>query len=210
MTTSYTSKWMQVGRGNRVRSAAGGVCRENGTAHATAHGRHAALILGTAGAVFQHTRKTLEASRDQIEQRPNVWPRHADSKSAMGIPRNLTSGDDATGRGPMRHGMLGGCTLRVWEQALCGTIKVRKGSLRPTAGARDKERTMSNHVYKLVELVGSSTSSTDDAIRQAVATAAKTLRHLDWFEVIETRGNIVEGKVAHFQVTLKAGFRLED
>jgi len=69
---------------------------------------------------------------------------------------------------------------------------------------------MSNHVYKQVELVGSSTSGTDDAIRQAVETAAKTLRHIDWFEVTETRGHVVEGKVAHFQVTLKVGFRLED
>lgn len=69
---------------------------------------------------------------------------------------------------------------------------------------------MSDHTYKRVELVGSSTSSTDDAIRQAIATAAKTLRHIEWFEVTETRGHIVEGKVAHFQVTLKVGFRLED
>lgn len=69
---------------------------------------------------------------------------------------------------------------------------------------------MSNHVYKLVELVGSSAVGTDDAIRNAIETAAKTLRHIDWFEVVETRGHVIDGKVAHFQVTLKAGFRLED
>lgn len=69
---------------------------------------------------------------------------------------------------------------------------------------------MANHVYKLVELVGSSTASTDDAIRNAVETAAKTLRHIDWFEVLETRGHVEDGKVAHFQVTLKLGFRLEE
>jgi len=68
---------------------------------------------------------------------------------------------------------------------------------------------MSDHVYKLVELVGSSTVGIDDAIRNAIAQAAKTVRHLDWFEVTETRGHIADGKVAHFQVTLKAGFRLE-
>lgn len=68
---------------------------------------------------------------------------------------------------------------------------------------------MSNHVYKMLELVGSSTVGTDDAIRNAIATASKTLRHIDWFEVIETRGHIADGKVAHFQVTLKVGFRLE-
>lgn len=68
---------------------------------------------------------------------------------------------------------------------------------------------MSDHVYKVVELVGSSATGTDDAIRRAVETAAETLRHIDWFEVIETRGHVVDGKVAHFQVTLKLGFRLE-
>ena len=67
---------------------------------------------------------------------------------------------------------------------------------------------MSDHVYKLVELVGSSTLSSDDAIRNAIETAAKTLRHIDWFEVLETRGHVADGKVAHFQVTLKVGFRL--
>lgn len=68
---------------------------------------------------------------------------------------------------------------------------------------------MAEHVYKLVELVGSSTISTDDAIRKAIEMASETLRHIDWFEVIETRGHVVQGKVAHFQVTLKVGFRLE-
>lgn len=68
---------------------------------------------------------------------------------------------------------------------------------------------MSAHVYKMVEIVGSSPNSTDEAIRNAVAEAAKTLRHLDWFEVMDTRGHIEDGKVAHFQVRLKVGFRLE-
>ena len=68
---------------------------------------------------------------------------------------------------------------------------------------------MSDHVYKLVELVGSSATSTDDAIRNAIETAAKTLRQIDWFEVIQTRGHVADGKVAHVQVTLKLGFRLE-
>jgi len=68
---------------------------------------------------------------------------------------------------------------------------------------------MSDHVYKLVELVGSSAVGVDDAIRNAIETAAKTLRHIDWFEVAGTRGHVADGKVAHFQVTLKVGFRLE-
>jgi dodecin len=68
---------------------------------------------------------------------------------------------------------------------------------------------MSDHVYKLVEVVGSSANGTDDAIRKAIETAASTLRHVDWFEVTETRGHVIEGKVAHFQVTVKVGFRIE-
>jgi flavin-binding protein dodecin len=69
---------------------------------------------------------------------------------------------------------------------------------------------MSAHTYKVIELVGSSPVSSDDAIQSAIAKAAQTLHHLNWFEVIETRGHIVDGKVAHFQVTLKVGFRIED
>lgn len=66
------------------------------------------------------------------------------------------------------------------------------------------------HVYKLVEIVGSSASGTDDAIRNAIERASKSIRHMDWFEVTETRGHIQDGKVAHYQVKLKIGFRLED
>lgn len=68
---------------------------------------------------------------------------------------------------------------------------------------------MSAHTYKVVEIVGSSTEGTDDAIRGAIAQASVTLRNLDWFEVVETRGHIVDGKVGHFQVHLKIGFRIE-
>lgn len=68
---------------------------------------------------------------------------------------------------------------------------------------------MTNNVYKVVELVGTSTTSIDDAVRIAIDTAGKTLRNLDWFEVVETRGHIANGKVAHFQVKLKVGFRFE-
>ncbi|HEY9506566.1 MAG TPA: dodecin [Gemmatimonadales bacterium] len=69
---------------------------------------------------------------------------------------------------------------------------------------------MTDHVYKTVELVGSSTSSVEDAISRAVAKAAQTVRNLRWFEVTETRGHIENGRVAHWQVTLKLGFTLED
>ena len=70
---------------------------------------------------------------------------------------------------------------------------------------------MSDHTYRVIEVVGSSTESSDDAIRRAVADASKTLRHIGWFQVVETRGHVVEGgKVGHFQVTLKLGFTLDD
>ena len=68
---------------------------------------------------------------------------------------------------------------------------------------------MSEHVYKVVELVGSSTKGTDAAIQNAIDRANKTLSNLDWFEVVETRGHIEDGKVAHYQVTIKVGFRLK-
>lgn len=68
---------------------------------------------------------------------------------------------------------------------------------------------MSNHhTYKKIELVGSSPTSTDDAIRNALAQCSKSVDNMDWFEVTETRGHIVNGEVAHFQVTLKVGFRI--
>ena len=69
---------------------------------------------------------------------------------------------------------------------------------------------MPDHVYKQLELTGSSVKSSDDAIRTAIAKAAKTVRNMHWFEVVETRGHIDGGTVAHWQVTIKVGFTLED
>jgi flavin-binding protein dodecin len=69
---------------------------------------------------------------------------------------------------------------------------------------------MSHHVYKTVELVGSSETSIEDAATTAIAKASRTVRNLRWFEVTETRGQIEGGRVAHWQVTLKVGFTLDD
>jgi flavin-binding protein dodecin len=69
---------------------------------------------------------------------------------------------------------------------------------------------MPNHVYRIIEVAGSSENSIDEAIRNAVARASRTLRQVGWFEVLQTRGDVVDGKVAHFQVVLKVGFTLED
>lgn len=68
---------------------------------------------------------------------------------------------------------------------------------------------MTDNVYKVIELAGSSANSTDDAIKNAISKASKTLNNLDWFEVVESRGHIENGSVAHFQVKLKIGFRLD-
>lgn len=67
-----------------------------------------------------------------------------------------------------------------------------------------------HHTYKKVDIVGSSTVSIDDAIQNAIAEASKSIRNLQWFEVTETRGHIEDGKVAHFQVTMKVGFKIEN
>lgn len=69
---------------------------------------------------------------------------------------------------------------------------------------------MSDHVYRVTEIVGSSPDSLHQAIRNGVARADQTLRNLEWFEVTEIRGQIADGEVAHFQVGLKVGFRLDD
>jgi flavin-binding protein dodecin len=69
---------------------------------------------------------------------------------------------------------------------------------------------MADNIYSISEIVGTSTSSIDDAVRGAVERAAKTLHNLDWFEVTGIRGHIEDNELAHFQVTLKVGFRLDE
>jgi dodecin len=69
---------------------------------------------------------------------------------------------------------------------------------------------MSSRTYRVTEIVGTSPDGIDQAIKNGVTRAAKTLRHVDWFEVTQMRGHLVDGEVEHFQVTMKLGFRLED
>ncbi|HVG72829.1 MAG TPA: dodecin [Vicinamibacterales bacterium] len=69
---------------------------------------------------------------------------------------------------------------------------------------------MSNHVYKTIELVGSSPAGSDEAVRNAIARAAATMRNLRWFEITQTRGHIEDGKIGHWQVTVKVGFTLDE
>ncbi|KJS56860.1 dodecin [Streptomyces rubellomurinus] len=69
---------------------------------------------------------------------------------------------------------------------------------------------MSDHVYRVTEIVGSSSESVDAAIRNGVDRAAQTLRNLDWFEVSQVRGHLEDGRIKHYQVCMKVGFRLDD
>jgi flavin-binding protein dodecin len=69
---------------------------------------------------------------------------------------------------------------------------------------------MQDHVYKMIELAGSSETSIEDAVQNAVARAAKTLHDLRWFQVVETRGHIEGGRVVHYQVVIKVGFTIEE
>ncbi|WP_235735946.1 dodecin [Nocardioides alcanivorans] len=69
---------------------------------------------------------------------------------------------------------------------------------------------MSNRTYRISEIVGTSPESMEQAVRNGLARASQTLRHIDWFEVTEVRGQVKDGEVEHFQVGLKVGFRLED
>jgi flavin-binding protein dodecin len=73
----------------------------------------------------------------------------------------------------------------------------------PATGAKD-------HIYKILELVGSSEKSIEDAVQNAITRASKTIREMKWFEVVQTRGHVEGGKVAHYQVTLRVGFTLEE
>jgi dodecin len=82
--------------------------------------------------------------------------------------------------------------------------------VRTTVGLNEREGAITvNHTYRVTEIVGTSPDGIDQAIRNGLSRAAETVRHLDWFEVVSQRGEIENGQVAHFQVTMKVGFRLE-
>jgi dodecin len=85
----------------------------------------------------------------------------------------------------------------------------RKADARIWGALARRECDMGDRVYKKIELVGTSTSGIEDAIQNAITTAAQTVKHMDWFEVSEMRGHIENGRVDHYQVVLKVGFRIE-
>ena len=83
-------------------------------------------------------------------------------------------------------------------------------AIREEALNRSAEANMDHHIYRVIELVGTSEKGIDDAVRTAIDRAHKTIRNLRWFEIARTSGHIEDGKVHHFQVTLKVGFTMED
>jgi dodecin len=95
---------------------------------------------------------------------------------------------------------------------LQGTCTCYLGKLDPRSvhGSFHRRNMMPDHVYRIIQVAGSSEKSLEDAIQTAVARASSTLRQIGWFEVVETRGHVEDGKVAHYQVTLKIGFTLDD
>lgn len=96
--------------------------------------------------------------------------------------------------------------LNDWRDHFAGTATV---FIVFAASAADNPR-MAEHVYKKVEIVGSSPNGMEEAVHNALSRANKTIRNMRWFEVTETRGYIDDGKIAHWQVTLKIGFTLEE
>ncbi|GAA1502345.1 hypothetical protein GCM10009730_00720 [Streptomyces albidochromogenes] len=90
-----------------------------------------------------------------------------------------------------------------------GTVVEARAGTTP-APQEQRERRMSDHTYRVTEIVGTSTEGVDQAIRNGIDRASQTLRGLDWFEMTQVRGHIVDGRIEHYQVGLKVGFRLED
>ncbi len=100
--------------------------------------------------------------------------------------------------------------LQGFKLGLGGTKETRGRYLGINRGAPQRRTQMPDQVYRIIEVAGSSEKSIEDAIQNAVGRASRTLRQVGWFEVLQTRGHVEDGKVAHYQVILKVGFTLED
>ena len=108
---------------------------------------------------------------------------------------------------PCRGSLLLPCVVDV---GLVGRKTGRGLYLSSGEALSGQEQQMTNHTYRVTEIVGSSPDGIDQAIRNGIERAAQTIRHIDWFEVTQIRGVAEDGNVAHFQVGLKVGFRVED
>src|SRR5262249_36406434 len=114
---------------------------------------------------------------------------------------------------PRPRGTAAGSAARVPPSSHPVEPGCRGATARVTTAAADhasrEEERMANHVYKTIELTGSSTTTVEDAVSTAIRRASETVRNLRWFQVTEVRGGIENGQVAHWQVTMKVGFTLE-
>ncbi len=111
-------------------------------------------------------------------------------------------------RGPRAEVMLTAAVRRSTLPTYVAPAQTTSGDGGLVAGQYDLS--MANRTYRVTEIVGTSPEGVDAAVRNGVHRAGQTLRHLDWFEVTQVRGQVVDGEVEHFQVTMKLGFRLED
>src|SRR5271154_5455213 len=136
---------------------------------------------------------------------------------AAGNPSSLTGATSVGTAAEGRSGAFSACEQsefiyrRHTNETPCArreTPMASDPSGRP--GFAKRRVTMPDHVYRIIEIAGSSEKSIEDAIHNAVGRASRTLRQIGWFEVVQTRGHVEDGKVAHYQVTLKIGFTLED
>jgi flavin-binding protein dodecin len=127
----------------------------------------------------------------------SVGKHHSGTVVDVHVTDQLEGGRATTGPD---DGFKGAETTRVAGASVPGS----GAPVRPEGGP------MSDHVYRLSEIVGSSPASVDEAIRTAIAKAAQTVRNIEWFQTEEIRGQVVDGAVAYFQVRLKIGFRVED
>ena len=115
-------------------------------------------------------------------------------------------------RGPRAEVMLTAAGRRSTSPTYVAPGRVARpaASAGVPPGGGQYDLAMANRTYRVTEIVGTSPEGVDAAVRNGVQRAGQTLRHLDWFEVTQVRGHIVDGEVEHFQVTMKVGFRLED
>jgi flavin-binding protein dodecin len=115
-------------------------------------------------------------------------------------------GFDALGHGNQEASNL---TAALNGKAVAALLTLSLSYLIVFANRAPDNRAMSDHVYKKIELVGSSPNSIEEAVVNALARAQKTIRNMRWFEVTETRGHVEDGKINHWQVTVKVGFTLD-
>jgi flavin-binding protein dodecin len=198
---------------SRVGPAAGGTQLRRRRTPASTEAREAPHVLDRVPEELGSLARALRREAVDARRAPFTAGDHADDdlvaeqRRAAGGARSALAAVNGCDHGlcvdrhldDMLPAGAGKCTPRRWRHEVGACI---------AAGSCDT-RDMSDHVYKILELVGSSPNGIEHAVENALSRAAKTVRSMRWFEVVETRGHIEDGKVAHWQVKLKIGFTLE-